>query len=71
MLPRVLANTAKDYIRMCDLCILELFAPCSFRGTQGTLAVCRISLAQTEESSVPLSLDPRRQTSEPSECPAW
>lgn len=56
---------------MCGWRILELFAPCSFRGTQGTLAVCRISLAQTEESFVPLFLDPRRQTYEPSKCPAW
>jgi hypothetical protein len=67
----VLTNTEKGSRRMCGWFILDLFAPCSFKGTQGTLAVCRISLAQTEESFVPLSLDPRRQTSEPSECPAW
>lgn len=39
----------KGHIKMCGWYILELFAPCSFRGTQGIPAVCGISLAQTEE----------------------
>lgn len=70
--PQVLTNTEKD---TCE-CVVNLFwnrSPLvhSVAVTQGALAVCRISLAQTEESFVPLSLDPGRQTSELSECPAW
>lgn len=58
MLSEALTNTEKGHRRMYGWFILDLFAPFSFKGTQGTLAVCRISLVQTEESFVPLSLCP-------------